>query len=533
MSLTVASNPIVNAQNTEQLNVLNTYLSPHLSNIVAQYAGEGVTQEVAPHLLEKFVKELRRLFTRGKNQQQIARELSQCIPVGLQSQEVVNLIFENCHKVNILPLLDAAVAAHSSFALSPYDIIRKAIVADTQHLLTNSSFMAMMREHGLDSQEDKMQACYDLAYRMNHPNIYRISATPTLPSDYTLNFLWVNLNPQDRILGVAQNIFGEGLNNAENAECIQHPDELRRREQAEPSSVPEEHENWEKIKRSVTYRISRWADMHPNAQINMWYDSALVTQRAQQNTSAMMRSISQSRGVNLRLRDIRQLPLCRDEIASSLHPGTQLYYRVDISKASIADYMISAPQERAKYCVVSDIDIAPMAPAQIFDQRTVDYLSSNGYVFNRVGLFNFENSFFIFNREKANLQKNHNETVIQATREAITSLREFPINTCFRPDGMLGAQCVFNRYSQFRTEMGERVGLGVEERAPRKVVTCPRSQFEFGGDFPESDYRAETFRFIGSSNIPYTRKGRNPQRYGEAQISELINWTAQPLPVEA
>ncbi len=266
----------------------------------------------------------------------------------------------------------------------------------------------------------------------------------------------------------------------------------------------------------------------------MWYDSALVTQRAQQNTSAMMRSISQSRGVNLRLRDIRQLPLCRDEIASSLHPGTQLYYRVDISKASIADYMISAPQERAKYCVVSDIDIAPMAPAQIFDQRTVDYLSSNGYVFNRVGLGNFENSFFVFNRERENLQRIHNEAIIQSTARTITSLRYQPIDASFRPDYILDAQFVFKRYPRFRERMGEReLGVGVEEWAPRKVVACPRSQFEWGGYFSKSDYQAETFRFIGSSNIPYTRKGRNSRRYGEAQIPELINWTAQPLPVEA
>ena len=43
-------------------------------------------------------------------------------------------------------------------------------------------------------------------------------STPVLASDYSLNFLWVNLNPQDRIQDIAQNIFKDGLNLSENAE---------------------------------------------------------------------------------------------------------------------------------------------------------------------------------------------------------------------------------------------------------------------------------------------------------------------------
>src|SRR5262245_12888502 len=100
----------------------------------------------------------------------------------------------------------------------------------------------------------------------------------------------------------------------------------------------------------------------------------------------MMRGISQSRGVNLRLRDIRSLTGCPREIVHSLHPGTPVYYRVDILKALIANHMMVSPEETAKYCVVVDIDVESMPAQQIFDQRTLDYLSSYGYVFNRVGM---------------------------------------------------------------------------------------------------------------------------------------------------
>lgn len=242
-----------------------------------------------------------------------------------------------------------------------------------------------------------------------------------------------------------------------------------------------------------------------------------------------MKSISESRGVNFKLRDIRQLPNIGGEIGNSLHPGTQVYYRVDLLKALIADHMISSSEESAKYCIVSDIDVEPMTPQQMFDQRTVNYLSSNGYVFNRVSLFNdFENSFFIFNKENESLQKIHHETIIKRTAANITSLRQHPIGTSLRPDYILDAQFVFKQYSNFRRRMKE---IDDELADPRKVVKCPKSQFNCGGNFSKSDYQAEIFRFIGDSNIPYTINGRNFENDGEGQIEELIKWKAEPLPL--
>ena len=452
-------------------------------------------------------------------------DLFEKAPKTLELTDIVNLIFEECSKEDITLLLDEILISYPSYSLSPHDKIRKAIVEDEGHILNNSSLIALFKQHSLEANEEKLNKCYNLAYRLNHPYIYRLFRKPILSSDYNLNFLWVNLNPQDRIEDTAQNIFGDGLDLSENAECIKDPKTLRTFEENEEALEKEILENWKKIKKSFGYQISRWADFNPGAQINLWYDSALVTQKAQQKTFEMMKSISVSRGVDLKLKDIRQLPNIGGEIGNSLHPGTQVYFRVDLLKALIADHMMVS-EESPKYCVISDIDVQPMPPEQIFDQRTIDYLSSAGYVFNRAGwLDDFENSFFIFNTENKYLKKVHCKTIIKRTAANITSLRQFSIGTTLRPDNILNSQFVFKQYSNFRTRMKEN---GDEFKTPRKVVKCPKSQFNSGGNFSDSDYQAEEFRFIGDSNIPYTKNGRNYNN-DEGQIEELIKWKAQPL----
>lgn len=485
-------------------------------------------KEVQPISLDKFKETLKYFSSYEKDPEEIAAELFENIPQHLELTVLTDFIFNECRPYSILDLLNAILIAYPSFTLSPYDQIRKAIVADEDHTLNNNSLIALLKEQSLEKDEERLTACYNLAYRLNHPYIYRLSRTPILSSDYNLNFLWVNLNPQDRIEDTAQNIFGDGLNSSENAECIKDPKVLRTTEENEKSLENEELENWKKVKKSFTYRISKWADVNPGAQINLWYDSALVTQKAQKKTFEMMRDISKSRGVNLRLRDIRQLSNISGEIGNCFHPGTQVYYRVDLLKALIADHMMSSSEESAQYCIVSDIDVEPMSPEQMFDQRTVDYLSTNGYVFNKIGFDNFENSFFIFNKAIKDIQKIHNKSIIQRAASTIAKLREYSIKTVFRDEFILGAQSVFNLYRIFRRKMKERSGM-----APRKVVKCPTSQFNFGGSFSKSDYQSETFRFIGASDIPYTINGRNfdARRNKEKQIAKLIKWKAEPLTI--
>jgi len=56
--------------------------------------------------------------------------------------------------------------------------------------------------------------------------------------NYSLNFLWVNLNPQDRVQDVAQHIFGEGT------------DPL--------------------LYSNIVTSLERWAHTNPGIEINLW-----------------------------------------------------------------------------------------------------------------------------------------------------------------------------------------------------------------------------------------------------------------------
>lgn len=481
---------------------------------------------------ELFRIKLNGITTFGKDtKEEVVEQLSGIIPAGMEPQEIINIIFESInYQGTILRLLDSVQLLYPAFTFSPFDKIRRAIIEDEKHQLDNTSIIRMIKECNLCLSEKDMDVLYDLAYRMNHPNIFRSGHSHVPACDYTLNFLWVNLEPQDRVQNVAQNIFRDGLGLYENDEIIIDPNLLRQYQKTEQSLEGEALQRWSRIKKTYSYKIARWAEANPNAQINLWFDSALVTEKALRNTFEMMKLIAKSRGVNIRLRDIRVMPNITGEIKKSLHPGTQLYYRVDMLKVLIADYMISS-EEKSKYCVVSDFDVEPMTPEQLFDDRTLTYLSSNGYVFNRVGVSNFENSFFIFDKEKNGLQRKHYQTMIESIEFLLADLRTFSIGSSFRSEWIIGHQRVFAQYSEFRKAMneGEQYTTRGKLLIPRKVVKCPPSQFNCGGSFPKSDFKAETFRFIGNSDVPYTLYGRNNGDLYEGQIPWLISWKAEPL----
>lgn len=494
--------------------------------ILRKLAQNNLVKLVAKHdPINKFKEKLRYMRFSDESAQQIAEKIFKVAPKDIELKIVIDCIFNECGRDSILPGLNAILATRPDFILSSYDQIRKQIVEDEKHLLTNDALNLLFEKYQDAADEEKMNGYHRLAYRLNHPHIYPVAQKSISTRDYSLNFLWVNLKPQDRSENTAKNIFKDGLNVAENADCLKDPDMLRKimEKNEQPS------EEWAKIKKTFTYKISRWADANPNAQINLWYDSALVTQQAQQKTFDMMQAISKSKGVDLKLRDIRQINL-EGEIKNSLHPRAPVYFRVDLLKAVITDYMLDT-NENGKYCVVSDIDIEPMSAQQIFDGRTVDFLDSKGYVFNRIGYGDFENSFFIFNKEHKDVKKIHRKAIIKKTKEDIKDYRQYPKNTNFRVE--MGSQFVYNQYKHFREGMGEK-SLCSGSRAlkiPRKVVQCPSSQFNYGGNFSPSDHQEEKFRFIGDDNTPYTRLGRNfsKYQYSEAQIDDLKNWKAEPL----
>lgn len=428
--------------------------------------------------------------------------LEDFIDSGIEKQKIIDLIFQECPLKN-LPTVLHLIREY----LSPYDKIREAIANDQSHQLNNSSIITMFQEAELEMTENRMQGCCDIAYRMGNLAIYQVPDRSVLEVGYTINFLWINLNRQN---DEARHIFGDGLNPYENDDRLQNLSMPNQEEAGDP-------EDLEKMKKTFTYKLLTWVEANPDArQINLWYDRALVTERARQNTLTIMNAIAESKRVDLRLRDVRQivplyepsqvdtssdigykrellrlcslLPTVNQELECSLHPAVPVYFRVDLMKALITDHMISYGSHVAKYFVFSDIDVEPMTSQQLFDQRTVNFLSSKGYVFNGVagGSWTFENSFFIFDSGHEKARKIHNEVLLRDPMNEISDERYNTrkiFNRCLRIRGLykIGSESIYMRYIPFLEKMGDcaedsdkRVSW---KKYPRKLVRCPMSQF--------------------------------------------------------
>jgi hypothetical protein len=231
----------------------------------------------------------------------------------------------------------------------------------------------------------------------------------------------------------------------------------------------------------------------------------------------MMQAIGGSRRVNLQMMDIRQLPNIEDREKKLYQPGTNVYSRVDFTKAKVSEYMMQLGED-AGFCVVSDVDIEPMTPEHLFDQRTLEFLSTNGYVFNRVGYMGIENSFMIFTPKMQEIMEAHKKFVIDEFLRKLT-------------DRMVGAQGVYDGYFKFIEARGEERGEGAKGiLIPRKVVRCPPSQFNAGGDFRPEAFQEEQFRFIGNDEIPYTINGRTYAKHQGNEAQLFKEWKCEPLP---
>jgi hypothetical protein len=404
-------------------------------------------------------------------------EIIEKAPLELLPEEIASYIFEKSYKYDISLLLDAVQKRYPEFVLSSFNRIRRAIIEDKSHQITNAYLDLLFEENALSEQE--RQECYDLAYLVDHPYLYRRATTITLPTDYILNFLWINLNSQDLEKNQEETVFGEDG----------------------------------EVAQKFMLQIREWAEKNCTTAMNLWCDRALVTQKAWDQTEKRVQEIAKLMCVDLRLRDIRELPNMVGGIQEAFHPATPVYFRVDLCKALIADYLLFST-EGAKYTIVLDGDIEPMTPQEIFDERTLDYLAKDGYVFNRVGCLALENSFMIFNKEKKQASYMHRKLVIKPIANEIERLRRLPIDTL--DCTLLGSESVFNQYEVFVIEMDEPI-FDDKIKIPRKVVKCPKSQFDFGGTFVSDleDHRNERWRFVGESPIPHTINGRSNARFSK------------------
>jgi hypothetical protein len=190
---------------------------------------------------------------------EIMDDLHTIAPPNLTLEDMMNLLF-NLEQWN---LLDAFFIVYPSLELSRYNLIRKAIIQDRESLqFTNDWLIAELKKHNIITNLSLVQSCYELAHTIRHPYIFERLKKSIHSHLYSLNFLWVNLNPQDRLSDRAENIFNDGLDLSENQESCS--------------------------KKTFYCQLKKWNDLNPNTALYLWYDSALVTEKAYRNTARQM-----------------------------------------------------------------------------------------------------------------------------------------------------------------------------------------------------------------------------------------------------
>lgn len=282
---------------------------------------------------------------------------------------------------------------------------------------------------------------------------------------YSINLLWVNLDPQDREANTAQNIFGDGLSTDKEDQFI-----------------------------DVT---QKWRHLNPEAPVHLWFDSALVTQVALDKTRERFSEIG------VKLRDVRQLPNLKGELKCAMHPGVPVYFRVDLLKELIGSHMA---QKESEYAVFTDLDITPMDRATLFDARTKGHLEKYGYVYNAAGISNIENSFFIY--KNSPFLKEHTSIFLKSVSDRISRLRPHFSQAGIHTRLLLTSSAIFNDLYELVYHREHKLIMKAADShkcidKPRKKVECPPSQFDFGG-FSKEDHRSETAHFAGNRTYPFT-----------------------------
>src|SRR5579871_3546051 len=209
--------------------------------------------------------------------------------------------------------------------------------SDQLEPLSYCQFIALKQSGAIShDQEDQL---IDYAYANGNPVIFRRAQMPVQSNRYSLNFLWVHKKqPIDGHLMGA---------------------------------------NFQDLRNHLMHPFEGWQSMQPEADCNFWYDGDWVSNAAIERT----KSILLSEGFDLtklKFRDLHDIKLIDDnpELFKDTIPVS---FRTDLGKASIVDHMLTT--DPLPYVVIIDDDVAPITRAQLFDQRTMANLDSNGYDF--------------------------------------------------------------------------------------------------------------------------------------------------------
>jgi hypothetical protein len=157
----------------------------------------------------------------------------------------------------------------------------------------------------------------------------------------------------------------------------------------------------------------RWGAVNNKGKVNLWYDGALISPEAVQNTKKMIaaQSLKHWRMAPIELKDVRELSDVQQhaEVFSAKMP---VYFRVDLLRVCAAIHTVSIPQPT--YFVYADIDMQPLSRQELFDAATLQKLRQYGIVMAHSAFSRFENGFQIIS--------NQNSHLLQALKIAILEL---------------------------------------------------------------------------------------------------------------
>ena len=123
-----------------------------------------------PLSIEEFMEKIERFphFERKKE----AEKLISIAPTDMAVEAMVELVFEISYKGHIPFLLDAILARHTEFTLSPCDCVRAAIAKDDE--MRKTDFLRLLNEHGIATDTEKVAVCYASADHFSHPYVFSV-----------------------------------------------------------------------------------------------------------------------------------------------------------------------------------------------------------------------------------------------------------------------------------------------------------------------------------------------------------------------
>lgn len=211
---------------------------------------------------------------------------------------------------------------------------------------------------------------------LRNPAIYRYLMPPLeCPKQYSIHLMWINRKPS--------------LDQA----------------YVYPSNAENDHG------KKYVDTIIKWAKGNQESSVNLWYDGALISQKAVFSTRKHIDDELKKHNLlalSIHLKDIRTTDLVQKK-PEFFSPDMPIYWRADFARAIVMKEELERNKESC--CIYADFDVEPMAKNKLFDRATLCLLKHHHFVMAHIpNRLQFENGFQMFV---------HNEDLLKAMQDTI------------------------------------------------------------------------------------------------------------------